>query len=90
MLKYMAKHSWRDEIRAVEVDKETESSVWISGRRRPKLAQSATFHDTWDEAHAHLTAIAEGEVMHHRIALERAKSRAGNIKGMKRPADQSS
>ncbi|RBO54080.1 hypothetical protein DSD19_06360 [Rhodovulum sp. BSW8] len=89
MLKYMAEHSWRDEIRAVEVDKETESSVWISGRRRPKIAQSATFHDTWDEAHAYLTAIADGEVMRCRSALDHAKSRAGNIKRMKRPADQS-
>lgn len=90
MLKYMAEHSWRDEIRAVEVEKETESSVWISGRRHPKVAKSATFHDTWDDAHAYLTAIAEGEVMRHRTALERAKSRAGNIKGMNCPADQSS
>ena len=89
MLKYMAEHSWRDEIRVVEVEKETESSVWIGGRRRPKIAQSATFHDTWDEAHAHLIAIAEGEVMRHRRALDSARFRAGNIKGMKRPAKQS-
>lgn len=84
MLKYMAENGLRCKITAVEVEKETESGVWIEGRRRPKTTQNKSFHDTWEEAHAHLTAVVEGEVDRRRKALERAKSNAGNVKGMKR------
>ena len=89
MLKHIAEHGWRNEIRPIEVEKETESSVWVDGRRIQKVTHGKDIHDTWEEAHAYLTEVAEMKVENCRAALERAKSVAGNISGMKRPTNQS-
>ena len=90
MQKYKAIHGYYFEIAVVEVDRETESCVWVSGRRYPKITAGVSFHDTWDGAHAHISSIAERKVEICRRNLERAKSVAGNVRGMKRPTDQSS
>ena len=82
-IKYMASWGWRDEIRAIDVERETESSIWYEGRRHPKAAQSTTYHDTWGEAHAHLMSKAADEIEQASKALNRAKSRAGVIRGLK-------
>ena len=50
------------EIEPVEVDKDTDSSVWIRGRRRAKVSEYEVFHDTWQSAHEHLLRKATERV----------------------------
>jgi hypothetical protein len=41
-------------IEEVEVERETESSVWIKGRRNAKVTDYAMYFDTWEDAHDYL------------------------------------
>ena len=72
-------------IEEVEVDRETESSVWVNGNRLQKSTEYHTYHDTWDAAHSYLLERAKNKVEYARRQLEEHKSRLGNIKGMKKP-----
>ena len=88
MIKYMTgrtTYEVRARITAVKVERETESSVWVNGNRRAKESESDIFHDTWDDAHAHLLAAAEENAASARRQLERANGALGNVKGMKKP-----
>lgn len=72
-------------ITSVEIERETDSSVYINGRRRSKRSEYEDYFDTWEEAHEFLTRRAQDDVESARHVLERANSRLGNIKGMKKP-----
>ena len=72
-------------IEAVEVERETVQSVWINGRKNAKRSSWDAFHDSWDEAHAYLLALAESKLKGARRDLELAQSEHGNVKGMKPP-----
>lgn len=84
MKKYMSR-SVSLRIEEVEIDRETESSVWINGSRVAKIGVYGSYHDTWEEAHQRLLALAQRDVDTLRRRLELANSRLGNIKGMKKP-----
>ena len=77
--------SWGAGIRAVEIDRETESSVWVAGNRRKK---EGAFFNTWREAHDYLLSKAERSMEQARRSLEHAQGKYGNIKGMKPPIDE--
>ncbi len=48
----------------VEVDRETDNSIWFTGnpRRRAKRSQYDNYYDTWKEAHGKLLSIANGKI----------------------------
>ena len=76
-------------INRVEVERETESSVWVNRHegnkaalRQAKHGEFAQYHGTWEAAHAYLVQQATDEVNAARHALERANGKLGNIKGM--------
>lgn len=49
--RYVTAHKWRDpEISKVEIDKETEKSIWINGRRYAKASSYESYFDSWNEA----------------------------------------
>lgn len=85
--KYKAVHaSWRPEIKAVEIERETEHTVTLlDGRRENKVTTWDKYFDSWSEAHAFLMAKAEEKVEAAREKLQRARDVLGNIKGMKKP-----
>lgn len=83
MKKYIAYFGYKASITEVECDRETESSVWINGRRRSKNGRHETIHDSFDLAKESLLAAADMELTLARRALERAHGKLGNIKGMK-------
>lgn len=88
MKKYITEGSrWKvaAKITEIEVDRETDTSVWVGGRRRQKITNYKIVHDTWDDAHSYLLAAGEAKVVNARRALEEHKSYLGNVKGMKRP-----
>jgi multidrug efflux pump subunit AcrA (membrane-fusion protein) len=69
-------------ITQVEVERETDISVWINGHRNAKRSEWNNYYDTWEEAKAALQAKAQSQVDSLRLQLERAKGALGNIKGM--------
>jgi|GEM_PF-1703413 len=82
---YIARYN-RLQITMETVERETDNSVWIGGRRVKKQSEWRCYFDTWEQAHAHLLDDAETYVDHCRRELKLANSRLGNVKGMKRPA----
>jgi hypothetical protein len=78
-------HHFSDPITAVPVERETESSVWIKGRRQPKSSTFYCYFDTWQQAHEALIDAREKGVAMARRDLELANSYLGNVRGMKKP-----
>lgn len=81
--KYKTTEHWGHAIATVNVDRETESSVWINGQRHAKKSSFKKYWDTWQEAHAYLLEKAEARLQIARAELQRAQGECGNIKGMK-------
>ena len=91
MIKYMTLHG---KIAAREIERETATQVVLcqglrlTNRRQNKRSGHANWHDTWEDAHTFLVTEAEREVNSLRLRLDQAKGRLGQIKGMKRPAEE--
>lgn len=49
MIKYKADTIF-NQILQVEIDKETDKSVWINGRRTSKISNYESYHNTFQEA----------------------------------------
>lgn len=72
------------EITEIEVERETDASVFIRGCGFRKHGSFHNYHDSWDEAKAYLLADAEQKVANARRKLELANSYHGNIEGLRR------
>lgn len=79
--------SWGERITSVEIERYSDTSVWISGKRRARVAEYAAYFPTWQAAKDYLLARAERKLESARLALQRAQGDHGNIVGMKAPAD---
>jgi hypothetical protein len=89
------------EIERVECTKETDKSVWVLERqwsfgsitkppierKRAKVSDSTTFHDTWEDAHKTMLERAKRKLDAARVALQRAQDEYGNVKGMRNPEE---
>ena len=85
MIKFRTGGFGKNLIEEIEVERETDSSVWINGRRNAKNSSLHKYCDTWGEAHLFLLEKAERSLESARRSLERAQGEYGNIKGMKAP-----
>ena len=88
IIKFKAAPSWHfnAEIEEVVVERETDESVWIKGRRNAKQTSGGyCYFDSWGLAHAALLAARQDNVQIARRCLEVANSQLGNVKGMKPP-----
>lgn len=81
VIKY--KTGYGEKISQVEIEKETDSSVWIRGSRSAKKSEYAHYHDSWEAAKQHLVGRAESKLARARLDLERAQNDLGNAKGLK-------
>ena len=70
-------------IEEVEVDRETDVSVFIEKQRHAKRSSYYNYFDTWDEAKDFLLKKATGEAEKYRRLLEVANGRLGNIRGLR-------
>jgi hypothetical protein len=75
------------EIRPVTVEKFTDNTVWIAGRRHARKTDGVAYYPNWEDAHAFLVRKAEAELQYARVALQRAQGKHGNVVGMKRAAE---
>lgn len=82
MKKYKTEQYGIDKIIAIEVDRESEHSVWIGKRRHNKKSDYTNFFDTWKEAHALLLERANHKVEHAQRNLASAVKDAHDVMGM--------
>ena len=90
MTKYMAAFWYRPKIEKVEIEKETDKSVWIDGRRHAKESSNEKYTDDFDEAKLFLLEIAERKLRSARLSLQNAQGFYGNVKGLKNPIEDKS
>ena len=85
MIKYLVGiGSWASaKITPVEIERETEHSVWVNGNRNKRHTANDKYCDTWDEAKTLLMVNASNRVEVARNNLARAKDFMGNVKGLK-------
>lgn len=74
--RYLTTSYWND-IRTVEVERETEKCVWVKGRRQHRRSRYDNYFDTYDQARQFLIdeaqtrlAQAEQKVAQRRALLE--------------------
>jgi hypothetical protein len=72
-------------IDPVEVERETDSSVFINGRRHNKITSYECYFPTWEAAKEHLLQEHELKVLDARRRLQDASDKLGNMKGLKKP-----
>jgi hypothetical protein len=72
-------------ITTVEVERESNASVWIGGLRRAKITNWDILHDTWDKAHTHLLGHAESQLEAAEKQLEAATNQLFAVEAMVRP-----
>ena len=83
MKKYKTGGWGQDLIEAVEVEKETDKSVWIDGNRSAKRSGYNNYFDSWGEAHLFLLDKAGRKLDSAKFSLQRAQGEYENIKGLK-------
>lgn len=82
MRKYMTQKYLKEKIKSVEVERETESSVWVDGRRNAKSGQYANYFDTWLEAKSFLLCEAAADVVNAKSKLDHYKSKLQEIEAL--------
>lgn len=85
MIKYVTDstaYEVRAKIKPVEIDRETESSVWVRGRRRAKDSEYETFHNSWAEARSHLIESAKDKVALAKMRLEHHESNLKELEAL--------
>ena len=60
------------EITEIEVERESEHSVWINGRAHRKISEYSVYHDTWEKAHEFLLIHARRKLENAERAYHRA------------------
>ena len=81
MKKYMTK-KYGVIIEKVEVERETESSIWTDGVRNAKRSGWSNFFDTFDEAKDFLMKESESHLLYNEKRLEAAKNRLAEVKAL--------
>jgi len=69
-------------ITEVEVERETEHSVWRNGKREAKRSEYVNYYDSWYDAHHALLSHQLNYIDSIRKRLDSAKARLVEIEGM--------
>lgn len=83
MIKYKT-GGYKEDIEAVEIERETESSVWIGVRRHGKSTNWYKYHDTWEEARTYLLTMVTHRVRNCQSSLDSAKAELSRISKIKK------
>lgn len=74
-------------IGAVEIERETEKSIWIDGRRRSKEGILWKVHTSWEKAHEYLLERARRRLKFATSEVERSKQNLKIIADMTPPKE---
>jgi len=88
MIKFRTGGFGKNLIEDIEVERETEKSVWVNGSRVIKHGSPLIYWDTWIEAHSFLLKRAARELESARRSFEVAQEGYRNIEGMKAPPEK--
>lgn len=69
-------------IMAVEIERESEASVWIGGRRQSKISDYYRYHDTWAQAKDFLVARAERKLSSAKSSMQYAENELAKIQSI--------
>lgn len=72
-------------INEIEVDRVSDVSVWIKGRRRNKVSDYEKFHDTWEDAYKSLVSSAANRLERKQKEFQIARRELKAVKNMKAP-----
>ncbi len=78
MIKYMT-GDYNKPIMMVIVERETESSVWVNGRRKAKKGDWHNYHHSWEEAREYLIKKARMHESACQGRLDSAKIKLNRI-----------
>lgn len=82
MKKYLTR--WQ-QIESVEVERESDSFVWVGGRRRIKISDYECYHSTGEDAKNYIIQRAQDEVDRISKQLDFAKANLEKAKNAKIP-----
>jgi hypothetical protein len=80
---YVARWCYKPEVSIVSVEKSTERSVWIKGRRQARCSGYESFFETFDDAKAHLIGRARGEIAVCQRRLDTARNKLREVEQIK-------
>jgi hypothetical protein len=83
---YLARWCYRPEVSIVSIERSTESSVWINGRRHARCSGYESFFETFDDAKAHLIGRARGELSALQRRLYTARNKLREAEQIKEPS----
>ena len=83
MIKKYRTGSYGEPIEVVEVDRETEKSVWIKGHRNEKITNYHSYFDSWSEAHDYLVKKFRNEMSRSKAKYDGAKNRYQEVLSLK-------
>ena len=86
-LKYQTNGFWP--IKTVEVEKETENSVWINGRQNRKLTEYHCYFDTFEDAKNHVIGEAQAGIEKVKRQMEYAENNMATARSLESPNDPS-
>ena len=88
MIKFKAGGFGKELITAVEVDRESEFSVWINGRRNKKQSDWERYFDKWEDAKEYLLNIYEKKVSACKNNFERESAKLSDIRALINPTER--
>lgn len=84
MIKYQTGGHGQNLIERVEVERETDSSVWIDSRRHAKVTSHRCYFDRWQDAKDHLLEQAYREHEQKQIWFQSATRQLKRVKSLTR------
>ena len=60
--KFSASPGYLPSIEVIDVDRESDTHVWVDGTKGRKSSIFMTYHDTFEEAKAHLLSLATADL----------------------------
>lgn len=80
MIQYEVQLRWGYKITPIEVEKETETSVWVKGRRRAKATAYDQIFKTLPEAKQFMIARCEQEINEYEKRISEAMAALNDFK----------
>ena len=80
---------YNNEISPVTVDRATDKSVWVKGRRVALSSDWESYHKSWEEAHKALLRNAETSLKCWQGKLTQAEAHLAAVRAMKKPDKES-
>jgi len=87
MIKKYRTGSYGRAIEEVEVERETEKSVWMKGQRSEKMTNYSCYFNTWQEAHDHILKKSLNEMSIAKSRYDSAKKRYQDTLSLKEQSE---